>query len=393
VVLMAIDHARDLWAGAAFDPTDPTRTTLAHFATRWITHLCAPAFMLLAGVGAYLSLDRGVSRAGLSRFLAVRGLLLIVLELTVVNLCWQGVHYEPMRVRALVLWALGFSMLALAPLARLPLRALLGFGVALCIGHNLLDGVKAASLGPVAGLAWKVAHEMGRVGTPGKGQWAFVVLYPLIPWAGVMALGFVLGAWMTGRFGASPPDASSAAKGSGPNTPDMQQGLRPDLSRLALKWGLLLLGSFAVVRGLNLYGDPARWTHHDSPLRTALSFLAVTKYPPSLSFLLVTGGLFFIILALFARGRVPGTAVLSVFGRAPFFFYVAHLALLSFPASVVYFLRLGDWPRRWAMDPSWGFGLFGTYVAWAVTVALLYPACRWYAGLRERHPTSWLRYF
>lgn len=372
VVLMAIDHARDLWAGAPVDPTDPLRTTLPHFATRWVTHLCAPGFMLLAGAGAFLSLERGLTRDTLGRFLAVRGLLLIGLELTVVNLCWQGVHFEPWRLRALVLWALGFSMLALALLSRLPLRALLAFGLAVCLGHNLLDGVKSASFGPAGSFLWKVLHELGRQGT-------FVVVYPLIPWVGVMALGFVLGAWMTGRFGSAPAGRSG-------------HGLRPDLARQSFTWGLGLLAAFAALRGLNRYGDLRPWTEQATPLQTALSFFAVTKYPPSLSFLLVTCGLLALLLALFLRLRVPGMAVLSVFGRAPFFFYVAHLAVLSFPAAALYRARFGAWPLRWAMDPQWGYGLPGTYAAWLATVLLLYPACRWYARLRERGRWPWLRY-
>jgi len=229
MVLMAIDHTRDyIHSGAmAFQPEDLTRTTPAIFLTRWITHFCAPAFMFCAGIGAFLRLERGGTKADLSRFLATRGLWLIVLEFTLVRASFFfDLTFNPLFL--LVLWALGWSMIALALLVYLPSRVLPALSIAMIALHNLLDGVQATSFGAFA-WAWQILHQQG-LWLPVEGGPAIIVAYPLVPWIGVMAAGFCFG-----EVYRLPPERRR---------------------RLLLRLGLALTAAFVLLRALNLYGDP-----------------------------------------------------------------------------------------------------------------------------------------
>jgi uncharacterized membrane protein len=368
MVLMALDHTRDFWSNARYDPLDLTQTSIALYLTRWVTHLCAPVFMLLAGAGAAMSLGRGRDRAGLARYLVSRGLWLVVLELTLIDVCWKGASADGVHVRAMVIWALGWSMVALAGLQYLPRWALVGFGAALVIGHNALDGVSAAALGPFD-WAWTILHAPGLIGAQDHGPSLFV-LYPLVPWIGVMALGYALGAWLSAPAWRDDPRRRA---------------------RALVGLGLALLAVFGVLRAIDIYGEPEPWTAQATASLTALSFLDVTKYPPSLDYLLVTGGLALLLLAAFDRARGRLVEALRVLGRVPLFFYVVHLMLLGRARDLAYWLELGRWPVRG--EPStFGVGLLGVHGVWLVALIAIYPLCRWFAGVKARHPRGWLSY-
>jgi len=373
MVIMTIDHTRDFVHSAAmnFPPEDLARTTPAIFFTRWITHICAPAFMLCAGLGVALRLDRGGTVGGISRFLWTRGLWLVVLEFTLVHLgFFFNLDYG--LVFLLVFWALGMCMIALAGLVYLPYRALLALSVAMILLHNLADGVRAARLGAFAGV-WQVLHEQGLLfRSP-----AIIVAYPLVPWIGVMALGFCLG-----RVYRLPAERR-----------------RPLLIRL----GLALTAAFVALRALNVYGDPRPWTVAERPVFTVLSFLNTTKYPPSLAFLLMTLGPAIALLGWLERFHPDDRQPLVVFGRVPLFYFVLHIPLIHALALALTWVRYGAAPFLFVPPPTvgtprevfpadYGWSLGAVYAATAAVVLALYPVCLWFARLKRRRPHWWLGY-
>lgn len=359
MVLMALDHARTYLSDFSLDPLDLQRTTLALFLTRWATHFSAPAFFFLAGVSAR-RLSLTLAPPDLTRFLLLRGCWLIVLELTLVYFVWTFKLPGTGPPILGVIWALGWSMVALAGFVRLPLAWAGAISVAVIAGHHVMDSIAAAALGPWS-TAWSVLHEKGL--TPvGK------VVYPLVPWIAVMALGYVFG----GAYDWAPPRR------------------RLFFQRL----GLGLIALFLALRLTGVYGDPQPWTLHPTMVLTVLSFLNVQKYPPSLAFLALTLGLALLALAVAERPRARLGRALQTFGRVPLFFYVAHLLLAHLFAGVVA-VSLGFDLALLAKDPiaaGWGFGLPVAYTAWLSIVVLLYPACRRFADVKRRRAGSWLQY-
>lgn len=359
LVLMVLDHARAYLSDPSLDPLDPERASPALFLTRWITHFCAPAFLLLAGASARRLAAR-LGESALSRFLLTRGLWLVFLELTVVYAAWTFALPGTGSPILGVIWAIGWSMVALAGLVRLPLAAIGAVGLAMIAGHNLLDGIDPARLGALAEW-WPILHGKGP--TPmGK------VVYPLVPWIGVMAVGYVVG----GVFDLDPRRRRS----------------------LLLGLGFALLALFLLLRLANGYGDPRPWTPQPTATLALLSFLDATKYPPSLAFLLMTLGPALIALALFERARPPLADRLATFGRVPLFFYVLHLVLARLLAGLIA-LSLGFDLTLLPKDPvaaGWGFGLPVVYGAWLGIVVALYPACRRFAAIKARRRGGWLSY-
>ena len=356
MVLMVLDHVRDFFGDSRVDPTDLAETTPALFFTRWITHFCAPTFVLLAGIGASLRGARR-SRGELSRYLLVRGAWLIFLEQT-----WGNVFLfftYPHFVLALVLWAIGWSMIALAALIYLP-RAVTGLlGVAMIAGHNLFDGVRFD--GNLASPIWGILHAPGLRRLPG--DIPILVGYPLIPWIGVMAIGYAIGPLFLRPTGRRRPILFAA--------------------------GLGAIAGFVVLRALNGYGDPRPWSTQANPVFTAMSFLNCQKYPPSLLFLLMTLGVSGLGLAALDRGAGRLVAPLRVVGRVPLFFYLLQWPLAHGLAVLAATLR-GDsigWMFRFPpfqSPPGYGESLLTVYLFWAITVLLLYFPSRWYAVRRDR---------
>ena len=366
MVFMVLDHARDFYFNSRLDPADLKVTTPLLFFSRWLTHYCAPVFVLLAGTAAFLY---GVRRTKgeLTRFLMTRGLWLIFLELFVVHFGWFPDPY--FRATLLqVMWALGWSMLVLAALCRLPVAACLGIGVALIAGHNLFDSVQSAQLGGWGPL-WSFLHEshVFRI-APGH---VVILGYPLVPWCGVMAVGYALGAL---------------------------------IHRAPQRWprDVMMIGAaatvlFVVLRLRNGYGDPHPWSTQRDAVFTLISFLNCQKYPPSLLYLLMTLGP--ALLFLGAVRQAAHSAVvqpLVTLGRAPLLFYVAHLFLLHYTALLLAYALRGSAAfdtTRGDFFYSANFPLWTVYVAWLLAVLALYPLCRWFVGVRARHPEKrWLSY-
>ncbi|HZB46918.1 MAG TPA: heparan-alpha-glucosaminide N-acetyltransferase domain-containing protein [Pyrinomonadaceae bacterium] len=382
MVVMLLDHTRDFFHHGAlnFDPTDLAKTNAPLFLTRWVTHFCAPVFVFLAGTSAYLQLARGKSKRELSRFLLTRGLWLVVLEFTVVRAAVLfNFDYRELGV-AQVIWAIGVSMIVLAALVHLPLRVVGALGVLMIVLHNLLDRFKVPFWqGPGTPepsfwqAVWLVLHQQGPLPLPG-GTSTFII-YPLIPWVGVMAAGYAFGALY--RL-----------------TPERRR-------RILLALGASMIAAFVVLRAVSLYGDPKPWAAQSrGALFTVLSFLNVEKYPPSLLFLLMTLGPAIMALAWFERAgrRGPLARVLITFGRVPLFFYVLQWVTAHALAILVGYLagqsvawQFANFADKPYPNPN-GFDLWVVYVFWAVGLVLLYPLCRWFAGVKQRRRDRWLSY-
>jgi uncharacterized membrane protein len=383
MIVMVLDHTRDYVHidGIFGDPTDLATTTPMLFMTRWITHLCAPAFVFLAGVSAYLQKANGMPVRDLSRFLWTRGLWLVVLEFTVVRIgTWFNVDYTFLGVLQ-VIWTLGVCMTILAALVYMPLSATAGVGIAMIVLHNAFDSVRVVGWqgpgSPVPGVwatLWIVLHQTGEILQVFGGP-VVLVIYPLIPWIGVIALGYACGSLYT----------LDAAR------------------RQSLLWriGLGLVAAFVVLRATNLYGDPSPWSAQPTIALTMFSFIKVTKYPASLLYLLVTLGPSLIALAWFERfgpSRVRNLVVRL--GRVPLFFYllqwplahlVAVLASLAAGKDVGYYF-VNPLSLATTRPAGAGFDLPVVYLCWLVVLIVLIPLCLWYAGVKERHRSSWLRY-
>lgn len=367
MIVMALDHTRDYFGIPGQNPVDLSKASAALFLTRWITNICAPVFFLLTGTGAYLALRRR-SRAELSHFLLTRGLWLIFVEVVVMRCLSYQFNFDYHVTLLLVLWALGWSMIVLALLVRFPTIVATVFGIVLIAAHNLLDGVQTRN--PL----WVILHAPGFVlQMPTHVVFA---AYPLIPWVGVTAVGFSLGqmyAWDADRR-----------------------------RSWLLRAGIALTAAFLVLRSINVYGDPARWTTQSSPLFTALSFLNVVKYPPSLLFLLMTLGPALIMLRLADRRTPRVLEPALIIGKVPMFYYVLHFTLIHLLAVATCFVRYGSahWMTEspdlghypFSAPPEWGYSLPVVYLVWALVVIAMYPLCRWFAAVKQRRNDWWLSY-
>ncbi|MBD0372225.1 MAG: DUF1624 domain-containing protein [Pyrinomonadaceae bacterium] len=371
MVIMALDHVRDFFHHDAllFDPTDLSKTNSALFLTRWVTHFCAPVFVFLAGTGAFLSTMRGKTRAELSRFLLTRGLWLVLLELTIVRVAWTFDLNYTFNVGQ-VIWAIGWSMIALSVLIYLPLWAITMFGVFMIAVHNAFDPFRAASAGVLSGV-WATLHT-GEL-TETYGGIRFAPMYPLIPWIGVMAVGYSFG--------------------------QIFRLEREKRKKVLLYLGLSLTLLFVIIRATNLYGDPRPWAVQGSPLFTFFSFINCQKYPPSLLYLLMTLGPAIASLSFFERVNLKPNAWASafiIFGRVPLFYYVLHLYVIHGLAVVFAFIKYGNAIQeafQTGRPPAdYGYSLGVVYLIWIGVVVALYPLCRWFAGVKRRRKDAWLSY-
>lgn len=361
IILMVLDHVRDFFSYERISPTDLADTTPALFFTRWITHYCAPIFIFLAGVSGRL-LARRLSRAALSRFLLARGVWLVVLEFTVVTFVWNFNFSYPVGLVMQVIWAIGMSMCVLAGLVFFQDLVISAVALLLIAGHNSLDGIEPETFGAAAPL-WHVLHVAGR--TP-----LGTTVYPLIPWVGVMAAGYVFGA--------------------------VYQLAPARQRRVTVIAGLTVSTLFVLVRLLNVYGDPEPWLRQASPLFTLLSFLNVSKYPPSLAYVLMTLGPGLLALAAFERLPKRVSDVLQIVGGVPLFAYVVHLALAHLFAGVLALgMGLGPYVLTHmftSQSQGWGFGLLGVYTAWLAILSVLLPLCRWFGAWKRGHAAWWVSY-
>jgi uncharacterized membrane protein len=368
MILMALDHTRDFFGVPGANPVDLSTTTVPLFFMRWITHFCAPTFFLLTGTGACLA-RRRMSTPQLSRFLFTRGLWLIFLELVVTrDLGWQF-NFDYRVTPLIVLWALGWAMIALSALVYLPASVVAAFGILMIATHNLLDRVEFKN--PL----WTILHSPGILFSNSKHT--VFVPYVLIPWVGVTAVGCSLG--LIYRW---PAERRRA---------------------FLLRLGLAAISLFLVLRAINIYGDPFPWSRQNSAVFTLLSFVNTTKYPPSLLFLLMTLGPALLLLWAIDSATPTGLRPALIFGKVPMFYYLLHIPLIHLLAIAVCYARYGHiyWmfqsPRLpffpFTPPPGWGYPLTVVYVLWAVVVISLYPLCRWFAHVRRRRSDWWLSYF
>jgi len=374
IVIMAIDHTRDFFhAGAAIDPMGDANVSLPLALTRWITHFCAPVFVLLSGTSAGLMVARK-SPKDLFMFLLSRGVWLIFVEIFVISTCitFAPGGIEQFGGRTLVfmqvIWAIGASMVVLAFAQFLGRRICLVAGAIIVLGHNALDASwPAPQLLDTQSPLWVALHaSMSKQ----AGPFHLMFLYPLLPWIGVMLLGFGI----SSLFEREPRARDQAL----------------------WKWGMAISAGFLVLRFIDVYGDPNHWQGHELGVATFIDFLNTTKYPPSLQFLAMTLGPAAIFCAYADRMRGFLKDAFVTFGRVPFAFYVAHFFLLHL-LSVLLGVMQGFSAQQMMTFPlfypqGYGVTLIGVYAVWAAVVIALYPFCRWMAGVKTRSRAWWLSY-
>ncbi len=374
MVLMVLDHARFYFSSHAGYPGDLTTTTPGQFFTWWITHFCAPLFVLLAGTGAYLRAARGTPKREVAWYLVTRGLLLVALDVTLVQLSmWFA--YDVRHIGTNVLWAIGWSMMGLAGMIFFRAGTVAVVGLAIVFLHNAFDDVQAVELGRLGPL-WSFLKEGGTLNLSFGTE--LYVYWPVLPWFGVICCGYAMGELYR---------------------------LPVDFRRvMLLGLGANLTVIFLVLRLVAIYGDPAPWSSQDDAVRTFMSFLNCTKHPASLCYLLMTLGPSLILLGWLERDVQPAWRWLTVFGCVPLFFYLVQWPLLHFMAVVLALVR--GQPTGWLFSlgeaatgrgvgwqSEFGFSLPVVYLLWLAALCVLYPICRWYAGVKFLRRPRWASYF
>lgn len=362
MICMLVDHVRETFYlhRQISDPMDPMSTPPELFFTRMVSEICAPAFIFLTGLSAYLY-GQSHSMKETSVFLFKRGLFLIVLELTVVSFAWTA-EFPPSTLWLQVIWCIGICMLALAVLLHLPRRWIVIIGVAIVTLHNLTDGILIGPDSPLF-VPWSILHQ--RVFIDLGGVTRARTTYPVLPWIGVIMLGYAIGPWFA-------KDVDSPTR----------------IKRLLQTGGGLIL-AFLVIRYLNFYGEKP-WVHTGQSLQTFMSFLCARKYPPSLMFLMPTIGLSILLMAFFEKiEKSKATATFAVLGGAPMFFYILHLYVLK----IMYLIALAVWGPNYGQ--FYGFdGLAGIWMWWLILAVMLYFPAAWFARLKQRRrDLTWLKYF
>ncbi|WP_233451114.1 DUF1624 domain-containing protein [Hanstruepera ponticola] len=372
MIIMALDHVRDYTnVGYVFgDPTNMDTTTPSLFFTRWITHFCAPVFVFLAGTSAFLYGSKKSSKSTLSKFLFTRGLWLIFIELTIVNFAWTFDFNLDLHIFQ-VIWAIGICMVLLAALIYLPKKVLLVLGLIIVFGHNALDGITMQGNDPLA-ILWYLIHQQNFVILNG-GESVLFIAYPILPWLGIMILGYCFGHFYTRDFNV----------------------------QLRKKWLLILgfasIALFVVLRYINVYGDLVPWSVQKDSTFTFLSFINTAKYPPSLLYTLMTLGPAMLFLYSIESVKNAITNVLVVIGRVPFFYYILHLYLIHL-IGLIGLNILGENWRELILTPTRftsgyladkGFDLWVTYVVWLIVVVVLYPFCKMFMRYKANNRDKW----
>jgi uncharacterized membrane protein len=365
MMIMALDHVRDFFHGASaqFDPLDLRFTSVPIFLTRWITHYCAPVFVFLAGTSAFLILGRKGEK-GLSKFLFTRGLWLIIAEVTIINFGWDFVRAFSTTVLQ-VIWALGISMIVLSVLVYLPRWLLLTIAFVIIFGHNMLDNIRVDSTSAEA-VGWSLLHQQ-RFFT--FGSFRLLVIYPVLPWIGVMTAGFCFGE-IYGRYQAE------------------------QRRKLLAATGVICMLLFIALRYSNFYGDPSHWSVQKSPVFTLLSFVNTTKYPPSLLYLLMTLGPAILFLSFAEKPLNKVSSVIAIYGRVPMFYYILHIYLIHVAFVIIEAARgfsVSQLLNNSIINPipNTGFSLITVYIIWIAIVALLYPLCKRYDAYKQANKQKW----
>lgn len=370
MLIMAIDHTRDYFHLGGPNPTDVDNTTVFLFFTRWITHFCAPLFVFLSGVSANLAGTRR-TKSQFSAFLIKRGLWLVLIEIVVISFALgldPGYHFIILQV----IWAIGFSMILLGLLIWLPMEVIAGLGVLIFFGHDILDSIKIPDTG--AGPFLVKMFALGGFIFPLDKTHVVGDFYAVIPWTGVMMLGYVFGNIYRSSF-----DAARRKK-------------------ILLISGFSLIGLFIILRFFNIYGDPAPWKHYPTAVKSVISFFNTSKYPPSLIYSCMTIGPGLLLLVLFEEVKNGLTRVFVIYGSVPFFYYVLHFYLIRL-INIMVFYADGYTskdivsPQGFNFAPKgFGFELPGVYLVWFIVITLLYLPCRWYFNYKQTHRQWWLSY-
>jgi uncharacterized membrane protein len=373
MVIMALDHTRDFFHYDAFlhDPLDWATTTPVLYFTRWVTHFCAPVFVFLAGASIFLQHLRK-STPELSGFLLKRGLWLLVVEFVLITFAWTFSWRYPSLIMG-VIAAIGFGMIGMSALIRLPYKAILALGLVIVLGHNILDHVPSTH----HGFVWDLLRNGDFASYPITASHRLLIIYPILPWLGLMMLGYCAGKLYA-------PDFSVERR-----------------KRTLLFGGAGLILFFVLLRAVNVYGDPDPWAAHAGLTRTLMAFFDVQKYPPSLLYMCITIGPALLFLAVAEPVNNGLTRAISVFGRVPFFYYVLHFYLLHL-LLMGFFLAKGhslgeETPGAEGLPflfliPGEGVSLTAVYGIWIGLVLALYPLCRWFNGYKQRHTQWWLSY-
>ena len=368
IILMALDHVRDFWSSFPYRADDVSQASVFLFLTRWVTHFCAPTFIFLAGISVFLYQQKQTDKNAVSLFLVKRGVWMIVLELVIICFLWQF-SYDVLFLQ--VIWVIGWSMVFMAGLIWLPRWSLLVITIALIGGHQLLTTLEPQQP-TIDTLGWVFFHKPAFFISLGDSLPPLFAVYPLIPWVAIMVAGYLIGAWFA-------------------NTPQYRKR-----HLYGLGGGLLVF--FIILRATNSYGDPRPWDVQSRGfIFSVLSFINVSKYPPSLLYLCLTIGVACLLLAAFEGVQNKVIQFLMVFGKVPLFFYVLHIPLINAGAMVWTYLDFGrpvnfffaprsSWPSTY--EPH----LWLTYIVWVVLLTGLYFACRWYGRFKQTHSNWWLTY-
>ncbi len=372
MIIMALDHVRDYFHFDAFlySPEDINQSSAGLFLTRWITHLCAPTFIFLAGVSAYFVAQKKTIRHA-STFLLTRGIWLVVLQLTIIRFAWNfdpGFHYNSNTIISTI----GICMIILSGLIYFPIKTIFIIGLSMVVGHNLLDGISFRG-GSLADVIWSFLHVQKSFDL-GDG-YTFTFLYPIIPWVGVMALGYCFGIFYQ-------PDYTSKKR-----------------KEVFLQLGILCLFIFVTLRASNVYGDPVPWSKQNEIDSTLMSFFNLQKYPPSMLYLSVTLGISLLLLSAMEQKNLSRWKPVTLAGNVALFYYVAHIFLIHLLAVFAAVLTGYPWesmiftgaPAKGnpLLNGSYGFNLWGVYIVWIIVVILLYPLCVYWNSFKIRNKKKW----
>ncbi|HVF81038.1 MAG TPA: heparan-alpha-glucosaminide N-acetyltransferase domain-containing protein [Flavisolibacter sp.] len=374
MIIMALDHTRDFFHAPAFteDPLNLQSTTPILFFTRWITHFCAPIFVFLAGTSAYFQSARKTTKE-LSGFLIKRGLWLILVEMTLVNFSFSfDIGFSVVALQTI--WSIGISMCILGLVIWLPFGLIAALGLLVVLGHNSLDFYEAGKRGMQLGLVYDLLHRPNFHDIPGSHD--LLILYPFLPWTGLMITGYCFGKIFTAYEGVQ--------------------------RRKILTWlGLGIIFFFIVVRAINTYGDAQHWSTQKNLLYTVLSFIDTVKYPPSLLYMCMTIGPAILFLAWVGSAKTVLSKIITVYGKVPFFYYVLHFYLIHLLSAGLFLARGHSFeegqiihPNSFSkfLVPGEGYSLGIVYLIWIVVVASLYPLCKWFSHYKQTHKQWWLSY-
>ncbi len=378
MIIMALDHVRDYFHNDAFvhDPLNPVTTTLPLYFTRWITHFCAPIFLFLSGMSAYLN-GLKMTKSELGNFLIKRGFWLILIEITVISLGWTFNPFFNVLILQ-VIWATGISMVLLGIFVRFSYGLVLSMGLLILLFHNLLD-YPEADPGAKIGFLWDLVHHANN--GPKLSLYTFApdhfiaIIYAFLPWTGIMFIGYAMG------------------KLYGPGVEAQER------RRKLLYMGTAMIALFVVLRLINGYGDPIHWTKQSSAVKSFLSFMNVHKYPPSIMYACITLGPGLIFLSISENWTGKLSSIITVYGSVPFFYYILHIYLNHLFEVIAFFLS--GYGARDIITPNFlflfrppqfGFSLWVVYGMWILLIVVLYPLCKWYSRYKQTHTQWWLKY-